>query len=305
LRLFKEEGRRDITPSFKILDEAIAHHYLAVANTTGDQAHFSLSFLIWHTCYLREIETALQSIIPNVTIPYWDWTIDAELDDLSTSILFTSQYFGSSNEITHIVETGAFSNWSINDDPIPLVGAESPAGLLRSPRNPNPHPFLTRFVGSSPFALPTVADYNYCLSTHYSYGDFCTCVDIGPVPQTIHGRPHFATGGFWPSDGVFFNAGDVADVYTSPADPLFFSHHANLDRLFMRWREEIGEELITEENPCGDFYGSQRQPQPPGHNLHDIIQPLLYTFTNGFDKPLTLFDACYYIHSSRTPFQYV
>jgi hypothetical protein len=34
--------------------------------------------------------------------------------------------------------------------------------------------------------------------------------------------------------------GDMLDVYTSPQDPLFFSHHANLDRIFYFWRKRIG-----------------------------------------------------------------
>lgn len=29
--------------------------------------------------------------------------------------------------------------------------------------------------------------------------------------------------------------GDLGDMFTSPAEPLFFQHHANLDRIWAKW----------------------------------------------------------------------
>src|SRR5262249_7369949 len=36
--------------------------------------HSNPRFLPWHRIYLLKFEQALQSIHPDVTIPYWDWT---------------------------------------------------------------------------------------------------------------------------------------------------------------------------------------------------------------------------------------
>jgi hypothetical protein len=70
--------------------------------------------------------------------------------------------------------------------------------------------------------------------------------------------------------------GDVFDPYTSPNDPIWWSHHANLgiicfsnvanghllfllfalltDRLWYEWREKVGYDRITEEDNFGGFY---------------------------------------------------
>jgi len=299
-QIFKAEGRKDgVTLPFATMDEAVAHHGNAVANVTGDQAHMHLSFLVWHAVFLRELELALQSINPNVTLAYWDWTIDAALEDPTKSVLFTDAYFGSSDPTTHVVVDGPFAYWVINTDPS-SVGANfsSPEGYLRSPTNHNSEPTLTRYVGGMSGrmgSLPTADDYILCLN-QISYGDFLLCVEQGPDPISIHGRPHAWTGGSWED-----SSGDMLDVYTSPNDPIFFSHHTMLDRLYAIWRNEVGEDLATEDDPCGNFYGAQDNPQPPGHNLNDLLQPLMYW---GGNEPLTISQGCYLLHSSRIDFEY-
>lgn len=51
------------------------------------------------------------------------------------------------------------------------------------------------------------------------------------------------------------------DFDTSPNDPLWFSHHAQLDRLHYYWMQYIGEALATDEDPCGGYYG-EMTPDP-------------------------------------------
>ena len=58
--------------------------------------------------------------------------------------------------------------------------------------------------------------------------------------------------------------GDFLDFDTSPNDPLWFSHHAQLDRLHYYWMQYIGEALATDEDPCGGYYGTLTpEPQVP------------------------------------------
>src|SRR5687768_10377927 len=40
-------------------------------------AHRGPAFLPWHRYFCRELELALQTIKPNVTLPYWNWAADA------------------------------------------------------------------------------------------------------------------------------------------------------------------------------------------------------------------------------------
>ncbi|EHY65959.1 hypothetical protein NERG_00655 [Nematocida ausubeli] len=80
---------RDMTKTeWKEYKEAInllrAHGYLEplarVHYTVKDYAHNSLEFLPWHRLFLLYFEYLLQTLSdnPDMTVPYWDWTIDAE-----------------------------------------------------------------------------------------------------------------------------------------------------------------------------------------------------------------------------------
>jgi tyrosinase len=41
--------------------------------------HHTDYFLPWHRAYLYYLELALQSLVPGVTLPWWDWTSSAEV----------------------------------------------------------------------------------------------------------------------------------------------------------------------------------------------------------------------------------
>ncbi len=55
------------------LDKRSYHSY---AKVHGDSCqHGWEQFLPWHRAYLYEFELNLQDFVPNVTLPYWDWTL--------------------------------------------------------------------------------------------------------------------------------------------------------------------------------------------------------------------------------------
>lgn len=61
------------------------------------------------------MENALREKIPSVTIPYWDTTLDDELLDPRSSILWTPEFLGSANGF---VVDGPFANWDTPTGPL-------------------------------------------------------------------------------------------------------------------------------------------------------------------------------------------
>ena len=238
-------------------------------------AHQGPAFGPWHRWYLREFELLLQQFDPAVTLPYWDWAVDAGLEDWRTAPLWTADYFGGDGDPADgdIVADGPFTHWVVlfefrfqPDIPGPLL--------------PRPRPGLVRQLGrladpatpTTPFA-PTLPDQTQVdgvmAEPVYDSTPWKAVADpsfrsrlegfrrpTDPSGSRMHNRVHVAVGG------------DMAAM-TSPNDPVFFLHHCNIDRLWAKWQE-----AWLEANPGMVPY----QPQgdgPPGHNLNDPMPELL------------------------------
>ncbi|RKO96946.1 Di-copper centre-containing protein, partial [Caulochytrium protostelioides] len=64
-------------------DDIVGFHAeaLALIHTSGtlvEKDKQGTQFLVWHRAYLRLYEEALQSVDPSVTLPYWEWSSDAQ-----------------------------------------------------------------------------------------------------------------------------------------------------------------------------------------------------------------------------------
>jgi len=54
-----------------------------------DGAHLSSLLLPWHREFISRFEKALQTVNPNVTLPYWDWT-----DPEALNVIFQDDFMG-------------------------------------------------------------------------------------------------------------------------------------------------------------------------------------------------------------------
>ncbi len=79
-----------------IYDEYVLWHSLATGREDPtdprhlrNAAHRGPVFLPWHRYYLYRFEQQLQKKVPGVTIPYWDWTQDAD-DPFNSPICYES-----------------------------------------------------------------------------------------------------------------------------------------------------------------------------------------------------------------------
>jgi len=168
--------------------------------------HNKPAFFPWHRWYINGFEKALQSINPNVFLPYWDWTLDSQ--NPAASDMFARNAFGGNGDPTrgNCVTDGIFaSDWSMNDSTgnRPCLKRCSTWGALYSPNG----------IAS-------------LLSHGTDYESFREGMEGGP-----HASVHNQLGG---------SCGDVATM-ASPFDPVFFLHHAMVDKLWWKWQVSCNE----------------------------------------------------------------
>lgn len=140
------------------------------------------------------------------------------------------------------VSEGPFVNMTVTFGPGPNL-------------TPNPRCLRRDFAPSLAIAKLSAEEANWVLSAT-TYGEFDHRLQgIGGEPEgmTIHAGGHLGVGG---------DIGDIGNMYSSPGDPLFFLHHANLDRLWNQWqRAHWGQRKKAFEGPDTmfaypwEFYG--------------------------------------------------
>jgi hypothetical protein len=170
------------------------------------QGHQGAYFLPWHRQLLYEFETQLQRFAP-VSIPFWDWTKPLPFSSLMVNQIFT------------------------RDPALKRFGGSSGRNIPGSPfKNfwttiPSSHSIQRTFTmgGTAPFAF--VSRSNLDVATRSTKSNFDT---FSNYLESMHGSPHVAIGG------------DMGMVTQSPNDPLFWSHHAFVDKIWREWQVQGG-----------------------------------------------------------------
>jgi tyrosinase len=274
-------------------------------------AHMGSAFLPWHRQYLRLYEEQLQSVDPGVVLPYWDWTVDSTPD----SYVWQDDLMGGNGDPAEgeAVTTGPFrkGNWEIavfdNGDPdrFGYITRDFGASAL-APTLP------TSADVEAALEIPTydAAPWNATVPAATSFRNFlegwrdcaaesCDPVDgIGPTctgGHELHNRVHL-----WVSGEFAFahelrgghamsspepspSAASTGEVFgtmaanSSPNDPVFFLHHANIDRLWNLW---LGRHGQSYEPVSGG---------PVGHNIDDPMWP--YTVLGMTVTPRMMLDS--------------
>ncbi len=168
-------------------------------------AHSGPAFLPWHRYMLVRFESFLRQALDDddVRIPYWDWAAGAALDDPTESRLWQAELMGQFEG----------SAWTVRLESDPRDGMQRVAG--RS---------LSRALGAQ-LSLPSRSEVRAVVNLENSY-------DSPPYDESasgarnrielLHNRVHMWVGG----DMMFA---------TSPNDPTFYLHHANVDRIWSAW----------------------------------------------------------------------
>jgi hypothetical protein len=208
-------------------DEYVAIHWMIQnANAPGaSNVNFghggsgAFSFFSWHRHFLFQFEQQLQSYIPGVMLPYWDWTDPAPM--MTPTFLGPNGSVGSGYFAFDAPGTGA------NPTPAPPWW---PAGLpgwrLHSAFGFSST--LRRGLGSLS-GLPSATDLREALAMP-TYAQFQDAVESGgglTSANQMHNGMHGWIGGPF---------GHMRSTRVSPFDPFFYLHHCNIDRLWAMWQ---------------------------------------------------------------------
>jgi tyrosinase len=158
-------------------------------------------FLPWHRAYLLYFEQSMRDHNSGAAIPWWDWT-SATAHQIGVPASFAAPLVGTKPN-------------ALFAGPVPAIPPDTARQTRRFPRNPA--------------ALPTTQQIDALLALS-SFNDF-----DGQL-EDVHDNMHPWTGGISPS-GQF---GDMGTVASSAFDPIFWSHHCMIDRIWYLWQLRHG-----------------------------------------------------------------
>jgi len=192
--------------------------------------HSSWYFLPWHRMYLLCFERIVADTIvrlggpPNWSLPYWNYANQEVSTARCLPPAFVSPELpdGSVNPLWIKYRSFKANGGS-------LVGAPSDADASNALKEPW---FTTTTVGATDFGGPKTA-FNH-------EGGRLGSLDIRP-----HGMMHVAVGG---------RLGWMSSFNTAALDPIFWLHHANIDRLWTVWKKRDP----THRNPSDPDWQTKR-----------------------------------------------
>ena len=287
-------------------DMFVLHHFLAAREKDNnmckrkifcpngveiDFAHEGPTFLTWHRYYLLIVERELRRVaerigVSNFNLVYWDWTPQ------DTS-LFSNELFGTPEySDTPVDVTGSlFDTWPVLYDEHyraylaekGLGGNKPTCDVVRALRNvkedrkENYHLERGKICDENQF-LPNDGSIRMALTaTSYvdddddgfrdrleGFRELCAgenpvCIS-GGGNNNLHNAVHI------------YLSGHMRDVSTASNDPIFFLHHANIDRIFEAWLRKLNDNQLVYEPSSAEH---------PGHNRGDYLVPFFPLKTNA------------------------
>lgn len=226
-----------------------------------DCPHSNWWFLPWHRGYLGWFERTCRSLSgdPNFALPYWDWTASLSIPSAFLSgpldpASFPLQNFGDFQAALD-APMQAFYQGLTPDQ----------ASMLSARGFPTANALWDFLQQANWFFTPASArqpSFDASTQAAVSLDTIQSAVDATDFIQFGSGQTatHYDQGDKWtlesqPHDNVHGAIGGFMSAFLSPIDPLFFMHHANIDRLWDLWtRKQTALGLPT--TPAGAALGS-------------------------------------------------
>jgi tyrosinase len=207
-------------------------------------AHRGPAFFPWHREFLRRFELDLQSVDSNVTLPYWDWSVD----NSTSSSIWNPDFMGGN---------GRTSDGKVMDGPFAYDAGNFRLKVIPDPPE-NTADYLRREFGTHAGSLPTPGSVGVARDV--------TPYDVPPWDDTstsgFRNKLEGFLGGTQLHNLVHEWVGGSMRPRTSPNDPVFFLHHCFVDKLWAEWQAKFPDEGYR---PSSGAH--------LGHNLNDLMPP--------------------------------
>ncbi|ETS86478.1 hypothetical protein PFICI_00306 [Pestalotiopsis fici W106-1] len=226
LRQLPKEKYADIEAVTTRMDDLVYTHF-----SLNTEIHFVANFLPWHRWFVQLHENLLRTECGYTGVqPYWDWSIDADaVNTINSPVFDAATGFGGDGKRTGSGVPG-FERCVI-DGPFANTNLTLAMGWpdMNTPGN-RLHCFTREFnggLGNDENGDPIIGDmqagaYNSkTMNTIYGFDTFAQMASM------LEGLPHAQI------HSIIF--GDMGPA-TSPNEPLFFLHHANVDRAWAKWQ---------------------------------------------------------------------
>ena len=157
-----------------------------------------------------------------MTLPYWDVTLESELDLPRESALFTEKFMGNGDGF---VKTGSFANWTVQ------------RGLLYRTVG-------ARFAPMDDHNISVIFAQKYLADISYPYADRR---DVNLTNyEFVHNRMHNWVGG------------EMDKIETAADDPIFFIYHCFIDYVYEKFRAHQREHGVDPVTDWSTYYGKAR-----------------------------------------------
>ncbi|KAI0022596.1 hypothetical protein F4780DRAFT_185715 [Xylariomycetidae sp. FL0641] len=261
--------------------------------------HVSILFPTWHRPYLALYEQVLYNIVQYIAlmypadqldriqsaakafrVPYWDWaTSPPEGDSLLPNCVGGSATIEISGPNGRQNISNPLFSYTFKAQNYTTF-ADTPYNIWNETKrapNPSTDPAAVSnntFVAHSlDTHLPTIQQRLYNLFANY--GNYTTFSNEEWIPvgndgsddsvESLHDTIHILGGGGW---------GHLSIIAYSSFDPLFFLHHANLDRIFAMWQVVHNDTYVV---PTPALYASHTT---DNNQIEDAQTPLTPFFSN-------------------------
>jgi tyrosinase len=254
-----------------------------VIDTYWDQCqHQSWFFAPWHRGYLAALEAQLREDIKAAggpadwALPYWNYFGPGNQFDIPPAFTQSTMPDGSANPLFVTARYGP------NGDGVVFVPTPAAAAHHSLPPNSTPvtDTCLNNTVYTGSDANTPLPGFGGPLSGFWHGGNYPS----GNLEQNPHNLVHVYVGGFI-SNTVY---GLMADPGTAGLDPIFFLHHANIDRMWAVWNA-----TSSNTNPTDPTWLNG----PAASGEHEFVMPMpgnqSWTFAPKDVTSLSLMDYTY------------